>query len=72
MRRGCASNFTVVRGDELVAEISQRWLSWGDSYEVIVHDDAMATIVVALVIAIDKVKADEESSGSAAAVSDSL
>ena len=32
----------------------------------------MATIVVALVIAIDKVKADEESSGSAAAVSDSL
>lgn len=65
-------NFTVVRGDELVAEISQRWLSWGDSYEVIVHDDAMATIVVALVIAIDKVKADEESSGSAAAVSDSL
>ena len=58
-------NFTVVRGDELVAEISQRWLSWGDSYEVIVHDDAMATIVVALVIAIDKVKADDEEAAAA-------
>lgn len=64
-------NFAVTRDSETVAEISQRWLSWGDTYEVVVYDDALETLVVSVVIAIDKVKADEESNSAAAAVNDS-
>lgn len=52
-------NFEVRRGGQVVAQVAQRWLSWGDSYEVTVLDDALEALVVAIVVAIDKVKADE-------------
>ena len=58
-------NFQVRRGGIVVAEVAQRWLSWGDTYEVTVHDDSMETLIVAIVVAIDKVKADESSASSA-------
>lgn len=59
-------NFAVVRDGETVAEISKRWLSWGDTYEVAVLDDALDVVVLALVVAIDKVKADETNNAVAA------
>ena len=58
-------NFSVFCGGTQLAEIHQRWLSWGDSYEITVFDDAYETLVVALVIAIDKVKSDESAVSSA-------
>ncbi|MCH4209836.1 LURP-one-related/scramblase family protein [Bifidobacterium sp.] len=51
-------NFSVARGGVQVAQISKRWLSWGDSYEINVFGDGPETLIVALVIAIDKVKRD--------------
>ncbi|NQD67060.1 hypothetical protein HP456_14180, partial [Bacillus haikouensis] len=41
-----------------------KWFSWGDSYRVQVLDEEMETIVIALVIAIDCVKADESAASS--------
>ncbi|KFJ03099.1 LURP-one-related/scramblase family protein [Bifidobacterium subtile] len=57
--------FSASRAGVEVARISKRWLSWGDSYEITVFDDALETLIVALVVAIDKVKNDENSSASA-------
>lgn len=59
-------NFQVCRGGAVVAEVAKRWLSWGDTYEVTIYDDSLETLVVAIVVAIDKVKADESSASSAA------
>jgi uncharacterized protein YxjI len=53
-------DFSVVRGGMPIAQISKRWLSWGDSYEISVFDDALETLIVALVVAIDKVKRDAD------------
>lgn len=60
-------NFTVRRGGAVVAQVAQRWLSWGDTYEVTVHEDTLETLIVALVVAIDKVKADATNASSSAA-----
>lgn len=60
-------NFQVRRGGTVVAEVAQRWLSWGDTYEVNVADDSLEVLVVAIVVAIDKVKADEDNSSSGSA-----
>ncbi|GAA0632480.1 LURP-one-related family protein [Bifidobacterium pullorum] len=62
-------NFTVSRNGVQVAAITQRWLSWGDSYEVTIVEDALETLIVALVVAIDKVKADRDSSSASSAAS---
>jgi uncharacterized protein YxjI len=60
-------NFEVSSGDQVLASISKRWFSWGDSYEVNVFDESYEILIVALVIAIDKVKHDVDSSSNAAA-----
>lgn len=68
-------NFRVYRAGAggvragVVAEVAQRWLSWGDAYEVTVHEDAFETLAVAVVVAIDAVKEDQNDSSSAAAMS---
>ena len=53
-------NFAVTRSGMPVARISQRWLSWADAYEVTIEDDSAELLIVALVVAIDTVKADEQ------------
>ena len=50
-------NFTVSKYGKPIAEISQKWLSWGDSYAVTILDEEFEQIVISLVIAIDRVKA---------------
>lgn len=57
-------NFQVLQHGKVVGEVDKKWFSWGDSYRVQVLDEEMETIVIALVIAIDCVKADESSSSS--------
>lgn len=49
-----------------VAYIRQKLLSWGDSYEVRVLDDRLDVLILALVIAIDRVKADEAAANTSA------
>ena len=50
-------NFTVSKYGKPIAEISQKWFSWGDSYAVTILDEEFEQIVVSLVVAIDRVKA---------------
>jgi uncharacterized protein YxjI len=46
--------------------VSKEWFTWGDSYKVQVVDDEMETIMIALVVANDCVKADQGAASSAA------
>lgn len=51
-------NFQVERHGEVVGKVSKVWFSWGDSYKVEILDEAMETIMIAIVVAIDCVKDD--------------
>jgi uncharacterized protein YxjI len=56
--------FPGITAWQVVGEVDKKWFSWGDSYRVQVLDEEMETIVIALVIAIDCVKADESAASS--------
>ncbi|CDO04758.1 hypothetical protein BN988_03325 [Oceanobacillus picturae] len=55
-------NFEVFQYGEAVGKVNKEWFTWGDSYKVQVLNEEMETIIIALVIAIDCVKADQASS----------
>ncbi|WP_449402904.1 LURP-one-related/scramblase family protein [Exiguobacterium artemiae] len=57
-------DFQVKRQGEVVGQVEKKWLSFGDSYEIQVIDAAMETILIALVVAIDCVKADDAANAS--------
>ncbi|OXS64569.1 uncharacterized protein YxjI [Bacillus sp. V-88] len=52
-------DFQVLHQGRVVGEVGKKWFSWGDSYRVQVLEEEMETMILALVIAIDCVKADE-------------
>ncbi|UTE78467.1 LURP-one-related/scramblase family protein [Rossellomorea sp. KS-H15a] len=52
-------DFQVLHQGKVVGEVGKKWFSWGDSYRVQVLEEEMETMILALVIAIDCVKADE-------------
>lgn len=52
-------DFEVYHSHHLVATIHKKWLSWGDTYEIQLQDETKESVVVALVIAIDCVKAEQ-------------
>lgn len=52
-------DFQVLRQGKVVGYVSKKWFTWGDSYEVQILDEEMEKIIVAIVIAIDCVKADQ-------------
>lgn len=60
-------NFQVYQHGEVVGKVSKEWFTWGDSYKVQVMKEEMETIMIALVIAIDCVKADQAAASSGAA-----
>lgn len=51
--------FDVLRHDEVIGSVRKAWLSWGDRYEIDVRDEQMEAIMIAIVVAIDCVKADQ-------------
>lgn len=51
-------DFEVLKHGEVVGKVSKEWFTWGDSYKVQIVDEEMETIMIALVLAIDCVKAD--------------
>ncbi|MGM0214987.1 LURP-one-related/scramblase family protein [Enterococcus sp. AZ109] len=55
-------DFMVEKNGRRIADINKRWVSWGDTYEVAVLDETYEHLIISLVIAIDRVKADESSS----------
>ena len=59
-------NFQVLRHGEIVGKVSKEWFTWGDSYKVEILNEEMETIIIALVVAIDCVKADQATASSAA------
>ena len=52
-------DFQVLQHGEVIGKVSKEWFTWGDSYEVQILKEEMETIVVAIVVAIDCVKADQ-------------
>ncbi|MDN4494101.1 LURP-one-related/scramblase family protein [Ureibacillus aquaedulcis] len=52
-------DFQIIQHGLVVGTVSKKWFTWGDSYEVQILDEAMEAIIIALVVAIDCVKADQ-------------
>ncbi|WHA09028.1 LURP-one-related family protein [Enterococcus montenegrensis] len=59
-------DFEVVKDGLQIAVINKRWVSWGDTYEVTVFDERYEKLIVALVVAIDCVKGDDNAAASSA------
>lgn len=59
-------DFQVLQHGEVAGQVSKEWFTWGDSYKVQIMDEEMETIMIALVVAIDCVKADQAAASSAA------
>ena len=57
-------DFEIKRHSEVVGSVEKKWFTFGDSYEIQVFDPDIEKILIALVVAIDCVKEDEESSSS--------
>ena len=58
-------DFQVLQNGEVIGKVSKEWFTWGDSYKVEVLNEEMETIMIALVVAIDCVKADQAAASSA-------
>lgn len=59
-------NFRLLKNGQEVASISQEWLRLTSTYNIKVHDDQYADMVISLVIAIDYVKEMEHSAANSA------
>ncbi|WP_062109842.1 LURP-one-related/scramblase family protein [Bacillus niameyensis] len=57
-------NFQVYQHGKVIGQVSKEWFTWGDSYKVQVLQEEMETLMIALVVAIDCVKADEAAAAS--------
>lgn len=57
-------DFEIKRRGEVVGSVEKKWFTFGDSYEIQVFDPDVEKVLIALVVAIDCVKEDEESSSS--------
>ncbi|MCK2158686.1 MULTISPECIES: LURP-one-related family protein [Exiguobacterium] len=57
-------DFEIKRQGDVVGSVEKKWFTFGDSYEIQVFDPDIEKILIALVVAIDCVKEDEESSSS--------
>src|SRR5690606_8578890 len=60
-------NFQILQGGEVVGQVTKEWFTWGDSYKVEILDEEMETVVIAIVVAIDCVKADQSAAAAGGA-----
>lgn len=56
--------FDVVKDGQTIGRVNKEWLTWGDTYHIQVFDEQWEMIIIALVVAIDCVKADQAAAGS--------
>lgn len=63
-----AHDYTIMKGDEEIADISKEWLAWGDTYEISVNDPDNDILALSVVLAIDAVL-EMESNAAAASIS---
>ena len=54
-------NFTVLEGENEVATVQKKWISWGDSYEISIMDDKNYQFLVAMIILIDRIFHEQKS-----------
>ncbi|MFJ5771955.1 LURP-one-related/scramblase family protein [Psychrobacillus sp. NPDC093180] len=59
-------DFQVLQHGKVVGKVSKEWFTWGDSYQVQILDEEMEGVIIAIVVAIDCVKADQAAASSAA------
>lgn len=59
-------NFEVYQKGEVIGRVRKKWLTWGDTYEVQILNDDYEKIIIAIVVAIDCVKADQAAAANAA------
>lgn len=59
-------DFQVLQHGEIVGKVSKEWFTWGDSYKIQILNEEMENIIIALVVAIDCVKADQAAASSSA------
>jgi uncharacterized protein YxjI len=59
-------DFEVLQHGEVAGIVSKEWFTWGDSYKVQILNEEMEAIMIALVVAIDCVKADQAAASSGA------
>ncbi len=59
-------NFQVLQHGVVIGSVNKEWFTWGDSYKVQIMNEEMESIVIALVVAIDCVKADQATASSGA------
>ncbi|KHL92973.1 hypothetical protein QW71_26345 [Paenibacillus sp. IHB B 3415] len=52
-------DFQVIQRGAVIGEVNKKWFTWGDSYSVQVFKEEMESIIIAIVVAIDCVKADD-------------
>lgn len=57
-------NFEVFKQGKKIAHVTEKWFTWGDTYDVHVIDEEFEHIVIAIVVAIDFVKSSERSANS--------
>lgn len=57
-------DFKIFQHGKEIGMVTKKWFSFGDSYEIQVIKEDMEEIIIALVVAIDCVKADSESASS--------
>ena len=59
--------YEIKKNGRTIVSLSKEWFTWGDSYRVEVYQEDLEAVVIALVIAIDCVKADQSGGASASA-----
>ncbi|AIQ29034.1 LURP-one-related family protein [Paenibacillus sp. FSL R7-0312] len=52
-------DFQVIQRGAVIGEVNKKWFTWGDSYSVQVFKEEMEAVIIAIVVAIDCVKADD-------------
>ena len=50
-----AHDYVIKEGSKVIADINKKWLSWGDSYEIVIYDEKSASVLLGVVIVIDAV-----------------
>lgn len=53
-------DYTITQDNNNIATMHQKWLSWGDTYEIAIAEGADPVIVIAAVLCIDMLHQEEE------------
>ncbi|MEK5238843.1 LURP-one-related family protein [Paenibacillus sp. FSL L8-0470] len=52
-------DFQVLQHGVVIGEVNKEWFTWGDSYKIQILNEEMEATMIAFVVAIDCVKADQ-------------